>query len=425
MNLFGWEFSLTRKSAETISLDTLIRRLEAAYETSSGVTVTPETCMQSPTVHAIVTAISHGLASCPVHVYRKTFGSNGRARKELLPDHPVEKLLRKPNQWQSPVEYWQDAASVLQRYGRFCAFKARGVTGPIRRLVPLQPTAVELKQDPETYDVGVKITQENGTPRDYEFKDIHYARGPARDFLNGNSPMHDVREAIALEIAGERFAASFFGGSAIPGIIFKYGEGFQGFKTDEEKRSFLDDFQDKYSRKGRFRAALPPKGVEVAQLMQFIENDKAQMVEARKHQRTVIAGAMGYPLYLVGDLDRQTFNNAEQQAINKSAEVLLPTARIFESAMERDLLTDDDRAAGAIIRFNLDGVLRGDFLARQQGLKIQREAGAINANDWRETEGMNPRTDAGGEAFWDTGPSGQGMQRQQEQPPNGNQTQNN
>jgi hypothetical protein len=77
--------------------------------------------------------------------------------------------------------------------------------------------------------------------------------------------------------------------------------------------------------------------------------------------------------------------------------------------MERDLLTKDDRNGGIIIRFNLDGLLRGDFFTRQQGLKLQREAGVINASEWREAEGMNPRTDPGGLVYWDTGPSGQGM----------------
>ena len=63
-----------------------------------------------------------------------------------------------------------------------------------------------------------------------------------------------------------------------------------------------------------------------------------------------------------------------------------------------------------IIRFNLDAALRGDFASRQAGLKIQREAGVINPNEWREHENMNPRTDPGGEEYWDQGPSGQGAE---------------
>jgi phage portal protein BeeE len=81
---------------------------------------------------------------------------------------------------------------------------------------------------------------------------------------------------------------------------------------------------------------------------------------------------------------------------------------MFEAAMERDLLTEDDRRAGIVIRFNLEGALRGDFKTRQEGLNIQRQAGVINANEWREMEGMNPISEEdGGEEYWRQGPSGQ------------------
>jgi HK97 family phage portal protein len=122
----------------------------------------------------------------------------------------------------------------------------------------------------------------------------------------------------------------------------------------------------------------------------------------------VIAGVFGVPPQFVGDLERATFNNAEQQSLDFVQHVILPYVREFEAAMERDLLTDEDRAGGVILRFNLDAALRGDYLTRQQGLKIQREAGVVNPNEWREQEGMNPRPDEGGEAYWDQGPSGQG-----------------
>jgi HK97 family phage portal protein len=112
------------------------------------------------------------------------------------------------------------------------------------------------------------------------------------------------------------------------------------------------------------------------------------------------------PPHLVGDLERTAINNFEQQSLDFVMSVVLPYVRIFEAAMERDLLTDADRAGGVIIRFNVDAALRGDFKTRQEGLKIQREAGVINPNEWREREGLNPRK--GGEEYWEQGPSGQG-----------------
>ncbi len=414
MNVFGWDVSLSRKTATTISLDTLIRRLEAVYQTASGVAVTPETCMQAPTVQAIVNGISKGISSVPVHVYQKGMKDN-RATKEVITSHPVEKLLAKPNEWQTRTDYWLDATSCLLRYGRYIAFLGRGQTGPIRRLVPMPPSAVELAQD-DNYALTVKVHTATQGIKEYDFRQIHYARSGARNFLTGDSPVTDAREAIALEIAMEKYGATFFS-SPMPGIIFELMEGFQAFKSDEEKRNFLAEFTRTFSDNRRFSAAMLPKGIKIGTSVQ-LDNDKAQMIDARKFQRTVIAGAFGVPPYMVGDLERQTFNNAEQQGINKVSEALLPVARIFEASMERDLLTDDDRASGVIIRFNLDGLLRGDFKTRQEGLQIQRQNGVINANDWRETENYNPISkEDGGDEYWRQGPSGQSAKPGQQQPP--------
>lgn len=403
MRLFGREWGT--KSSPSISIDTLINRLKAVYETTSGVAVTPENCERAPTVKAIVTAVTRRFAVMPVHVYQKTVDSAGRASKEILPNHPVEKLLNKPNDWQARTNYWMDASSWLVRYGNFYAYKARGQTGPIRRLIPLQPSATEPSQA-DDWSVTYKAHLATGSTREFSLSEIHHVRLAARDGIKGDSPVMDVAESIAMEIAAERFGGSLFGNGAMPGQVFKYAEGFSGHKTDEQKKQFEDDIQRAFTGRGRFKTLLLPKGIEQGTPIP-IENDKAQFLELRQFQRTVIAGAWGVPPHLVGDLSKGTFNNVEQQDQNFTTNVILPFVRVFETAMERDLLTDSDRAQGVIIRFNPDATLRADFKSRQEGLAIQRQNGVINANEWREHEGMNPREDDGGEAYYEQGPSGQ------------------
>lgn len=399
-------FSFWRKAepAESVDIGTIMRRLEAVYETSSGEAVTPENCERSPTVKAMVTAVTRRFAVMPVHVYKR--GSKGGiATKELLPNHPVENLLNWPNDWQSKVNYWMDAASWLMRHGNYYAFKARGVTGPIRRLNPLNPGAVTLKQD-DNWNVTARISTSKGRFEEYPLSKLHHARLSARNGYEGDSPVMDVREAIALEIAAEKFGASLFGNGAMPGLVFEYQDGFKGHNKDEDRTQFQDDVQSVYSRKGRFRALLMPKGIKIGQQV-GIENEKAQFLQLREYQRTVIAGAWGCPPHLVGDLSKGTYNNVEQQDQNFTTNVILPLVRVFESAMERDLLTDEDVRNGIIIRFNPDATLRADFASRQQGLAIQRQNGVISADEWREHEGMNPRPDGGGGTYFEQGPSGQ------------------
>lgn len=410
MNLFG--FSIERKG-RTLSIDQIVSRLEAMHDTVSGIQVNAENCMESPTVHAIVTAISRRISTLPVHVLR-TSTRNNRTVKEREPSHPVERLLRAPNEWQTRSSYWLDATSWLVRHGNHYAFKARGNTGPIRRLESWPAGTVKVEQL-DNLSLQYSVHMAGGKVVEHEARDVHHVRGPARNGYRGDSPVFDVRESIALEIAAERFGGTFFGNGAMPALIFGTTDQAK-FRSDGDREEFVRKFQESYGKARRFRVMFLPAGIEKKDQI-GVDNENAQFLETRKHQRTVIAGAFGVPPHMVGDLERGTFNNVEQQSIEFVQGVVLPYVRMFEDAMERDLLTDQDRRSGIIIRFNLDGALRGDFKTRQEGLKIQREAGVINPNDWREAENMNPiPTDQGGEDYWQEGPSGQGASNEPRRP---------
>ena len=224
------------------------------------------------------------------------------------------------------------------------------------------------------------------------------ARGPARDFLTGDSPVSDVSTAIALEILAEKFGANFFKNGAIPLLVFEYMEGAAGFETVEQEKQFMSDLKEALGGNKQLNSMLMPKGIKSPTGVDMA-HDKAQFLETRKYQRTVIAGAFGVPPTVAGDLERATFNNVEQMSKDFTENVILPVARAFESAMERDLLTVADRNNGMVIRFNLDATLRASFKDRQEGLQVQRNNGIINANEWREIEGKNPRPDDEGNDY--------------------------
>jgi len=386
----------TKKKSEVKhnQFEDVLMRIVAAQDGTYGTTVTPENCMKSPTVHAIVTAVSRRLSVTPIHVYKRSSSDQGEV-KEKLPNHSVAKLLRQPNEWQTRLDFWQDATSVFIRHGRFYAYKSQGSQGPIRSLVPMHPDRVTPKQDENTYRVHFEVSEGNGQVKNITPKKMFHARGPARDFLTGDSPVKDIAQTIALEIMAERFGVTFFNNGAVPLLIFNFQEGTAGFKDADQEKEFIANFQEAFSGKNRNKGMLLPKGLDTPQTIE-ISHDKAQFLETRKYQRTVIAGAFGVPPTYVGDLERATFNNVEQQSQDFTQNVVLPVAQAFEAAMERDLLSDQDRKEGIAIRFNLDAILRADFKSRQEGLRIQRDAGAISANEWREIEGRNPISDEKG-----------------------------
>lgn len=399
MKLFNWRRKPEIKVAQ---FEQVLMRLIAAQEGVVGKTVTPDTALASPTVQAIDTAISRRLSVTPVHVYKKGV-KNGLDTKEKLPNHPVAILLRKPNEWQTATDFWMDAASVWTRWGNFYAYKSQTGTGRTAALIPLHPSSVTPKlEDNRTFTY---LVDETGGQQVYKPEKILHARGRAKNFYEGDSPVKDIQTAIMMEILAEKFGESFFRNGAVPMQVFKYMEGFKPFQDEEQEKAFIKDFQEAFGGSKKFNAMMLPFGIEISD-GPSIANDKAQFIESRKLQRTVIAGAFGVPPHLVGDLTGGTFNNVEQQDKDFTLNVILPVVKSFESALERSLLSDKDHKDGVIIRFNMNSILRADFKSRQEGLQIQRLAGVINPNEWREIEGINPRE--GGDTYYEQGPSGQG-----------------
>lgn len=397
------------------SLDEILGPWMAAYQSYSGIHVTPDNAMEAPTVQAIVNAITKRLAISPIQVLRVTRNDKGRPTKEVLYDHPVALLLKKPNGWMSDVEYRMDMASMLARWNRYYALmgkiagapgntasfreKLSNRQGQVLSINPIHPRNVQVYQNSD-FSVYYEATGPySGENRTYLPGQIHSIRGPARDFLCGDSIAYDIREAIAMEIAAERFGATFFANGAMPFIVFKFMQGIKGFKTDEEKAAFVKNFQEVYGDRRRFQSMVIPAGMEIEDPIS-VANDNAQMLETRRHQRTVIAGGWNCPPHLVGDLTNGTFNNVEQQSLDFILNCVLPYTVIIEAAMARDLLTDADRSSGVILKFNLADAMRGDYKSQQEALKIQRDSAIINANEWREQIDRDPISDdEGGEDY--------------------------
>ncbi|MEE9311227.1 MAG: phage portal protein, partial [Planctomycetota bacterium] len=127
--------------------------------------------------------------------------------------------------------------------------------------------------------------------------------------------------------------------------------------------------------------------------------EESQFLETRKFQRSLIAGAYRIPAHMIGDLEKATFSNIEQQALEFVVHSLDPYLVRHEKRIERDLLTDKDRADGIRVKFNTNALLRGDVKSRFEAYKTGREIGVYNANDIRAFEDLNPRDDEGGNDY--------------------------
>ena len=119
-----------------------------------------------------------------------------------------------------------------------------------------------------------------------------------------------------------------------------------------------------------------------------ISPEQAQFLETRKFQINEIARIFRVPPHMVGDLEKSSFSNIEQQSLEFVKYTLEPWLVRWEQAMMRSLLTSEAKKE-YFIKFNVDGLLRGDYQSRMSGYAVARQNGWMSANDIRELENLD------------------------------------
>ena len=119
-----------------------------------------------------------------------------------------------------------------------------------------------------------------------------------------------------------------------------------------------------------------------------ISPEQAQFLETRKFQINEIARILRVPPHMVGDLEKSSFSNIEQQSLEFVKYTLDPWVIRWEQSIQRALLSQDEKAV-YFVKFNLEGLLRGDYQSRMNGYAIGRQNGWMSANDIRELENLD------------------------------------
>ena len=374
------------------SFDEIIR-LMFAVNAASGESVTPANCMRCTTVAAIVRALTNAIGAYPVGVFRELKDGDGKITLEPLPSHNVLRLLKIPNKALTQTQYARRTINHMSRWGNHYSLKAQGQTGPIQFLRPLHPDSVQVL-DESVLEPVYRVTLKDGQRTVGMRKMLHITGGIEDDGFTGSSPVESAREAIGLCLAAERLLAELYSNANIPGLMLTGGK----FTSPEQYDTWINKFKEAYGRGAdRGGTAMLPENMDVKEIA-FKPVD-AQLIEARKFQRTEIASVWGVPPHKLADLERATFSNIEHQGLEFVQDVMLPYVKLIEQGQERDLLTMEDRRAGVVIRYDVEGSERADFKTRTEGYSKMHAVGAINPNEIRRREGLNPRTDPGGEEY--------------------------
>jgi len=112
--------------------------------------------------------------------------------------------------------------------------------------------------------------------------------------------------------------------------------------------------------------------------------DKGQMTDARSFQIAEIARVLQLPPVFLQDLSHGTFSNTEQQDLHLVKHLVAQWARALEEELNLKLF--GQRNGGRYVAHNLDGLMRGDFTTRMEGLARAVQTSIITPDEARALE---------------------------------------
>jgi HK97 family phage portal protein len=347
--------------------------------TGSGMRVSPDSALRLAAVYACVRVLSESLASLPLVIYQRRADGG----KDKVTDHWLYRLLAKrPNRFQNPFEWREMLQGHLALRGNAYNQIITNAKGEVVELMPLHPDRIRLELLPSG-EYRYRFTDRFGSESILPRGEVWHLRGLSSDGLMGMSPIELARENLGMALAAQDYGARFFANDAKPtgGWIEFPGS----FKDSEAKKVFRESYQQAQSGANRGKVLVLENGMKFHEV--GVTNKDAQFLELRKFQITDVARLFRVPPHMIGDLDRATFSNIEQQSLEFVMHTMTPWAERWEASIESELLLEGDDIE---VEFDFANLMRGDAASRASYYQSGIQNGWLTRNEARIAENLNP-----------------------------------
>ena len=359
---------------------------------TSGKNVTERSAMQMTAVYSCVRILAEAVAGLPLHLYKY----NDDGGKEKAIDHPLYRLLHdEPNPEMSSFVFRETLMTHLLLWGNAYAQVIRNGKNEVVALYPLMPNKMSVDRDENGHLYYTYYRGPDEAIKNKEFavtlqpSDVLHIPGLGFDGLVGYSPIAMAKNAIGMAIACEEYGAKFFANGATPGGVLEHPS------TIKDSQRVRESWQAAFGGSSNSnKVAVLEEGMKYTPIS--ISPEQAQFLETRKFQINEIARIFRVPPHMVGDLEKSSFSNIEQQSLEFVKYTLDPWVIRWEQSIQRALLSLTEKK-DYFVKFNLEGLLRGDYQSRMNGYAIGRQNGWMSANDIRELENLDriPAEDGG------------------------------
>ena len=340
--------------------------------------VSTDTALTVPAFLAGVAFLSRSLAALPLHAFRKATGGPEKIVGGL------ETLIHEaPNaEWTSfklRQYFWQQVFTG----GRGLLWIERSGSN-ITGIYPINPAQAKIARDAmgrTSYEVGSKV---------YPASDVIDVPFMLKaDGISHHGPVVLGAPAIQLALAMGLYGAKFFAGGGVPPLAV---EGPMEAGPQAAMRATQEIFRSvQQAQENGIPIARMPPGYKLTPI--GFDPDKGQMTDARRFSVEEIARVLQIPPVFLQDLTHGTFSNSEQQDLHLVKHLIGQWAQAFEEELNLKLF--GQRNGGRYCEHNIDGLMRGDFITRMNGLG-QAVQNAILTPD--EARALENRQAKGGNA---------------------------
>lgn len=354
---------------------------------ASGKRVNENSAMQVTAVYACVRVIAETIASLPLQVFKHT-----DMGKEKAIAHALYRLLHdEPNPDMTSFVFRETLMSHLLLFGNAYAQILRNGKGEVTALYPLMPDqmAVNRASNGQLYYTYTKISDANFKARNaqsgiqYNLKpsEVLHIPGMGFDGLIGYSPIKMAKDAIGAAMSCEEYGAKFFANGARPGGLLEH----PGVLKNPDK--IRESWNNLFKGSGNsHQIAVLEEGLQYKSI--GISPNEAQFLETRRFQINEIARIFRVPLHMIGDLERATFSNIENQSLEFVKYTIDPWVVRWEQSIQKSLFSETEKSE-YFVKFNVDGLLRGDYESRMKGYATGIQNGFLSINDVRSLENLN------------------------------------
>ena len=335
----------------------------------SGTVINNKTSFEIVAFFSAVSLISDTISTLPMGAYRRELG-----QRVYLNNRPA--WVDQPDVDSSRAAHYQQVLVSLMTSGNSYTRVFRNNSGEVVNLVVLDPNKVTVSRSA----IGRKIFTYEGEQNGLTSDDIiHLTDLLEPGAIKGISRVEKLKEALGVASALQSYAARFFGQGATTQGIIEY----PGNLLPDQAKQLRDGFDSAHKgfRKAH-RTGILTGGATYKTTT--VNNDAAQFLESRRFAVEEIARAFNIPLSFMGIPGTQSYASVEQNAIQFVTHCLRPYIEKIEWSYSRLL------GAGEFIKFNVDGLMRGDFNSRTTAYNSALLTGWLSVDDVRRFEDLPP-----------------------------------